>query len=328
MTIILRTLKNGLEVISLYVPGLQSVGIALGVKYGSIDDQPHINGSAHFLEHMLFKGTKKRTWADINNEIRSIGAYQNAMTDFETTTFIIQAFKNDLSKAMNLLSDIIKNSILPEKEFNLERGPIMNENLMHLDNPMSFVSDFLPRAIYKKNPARMPTGGDNEKTVKYIKRQDLVQIYQNYYTPKNMFLAIYGGINAVNSFKIASKYFSDFDKQYIPKQRKIIKEKQTKTKITIKKPGLKSTMIGIGFQCNGFKLQKLNEYASLQIVSEILSNNLFDEIREKKGLSYYSGADYNQFNTFSFISAISNTKQENKNEVINIMLETLSNIEN
>ncbi|MCL4380929.1 insulinase family protein [Candidatus Marsarchaeota archaeon] len=328
MSTILKTLPNGLQVIAVEVPGLQSIGIAAGVKYGSIDENPRINGSAHFLEHMLYKGTKKRTWQDISNEARSLGAYQNAMTDFEATIFMIQSFKGDIAKAMALFSDIIKNSSIPEKEFDLERGPIMNENLMDLDNPMRFVSDFIPRAIYKKNPARMPVGGDNEKTVKNIRRSDLVDIYENYYTPKNMLLVVYGGVSAAKSFAVAKRWFSDFDRKYVPKQRKIINETQVKTKISEKRPGLKSTLIGIGLKCNEFDPKKTEEHASLEIISEILSNNLFDEIREKKGLSYFSTAGYNQYSTFSFLSAFSNTKPENKNEVINIMLETLEKMQN
>ncbi len=327
MSIVSKVLHNGLQVIAVEAPGLQSVGIAVGVKYGSIDEDPRINGAAHFLEHMLYKGTKKRTWQDISNEVRSLGAYQNAMTDFETTTFMMQSFKGDTAKSMDIISDIIKNSTIPENEFNLERGPIMNENLMDLDNPMRFVFDFLPRAIYKKNPARMPVSGDNEKTVKYIKRDDLANIYEKYYTPKNMLLVIYGGLSTTKSLAIAKRWFSDFDRDYVPKQREIINEKQVKTRISEKRPGLKSTLIGIGFKCNEFNPKKIEEQASLEILSEILSNNLFDEIREKKGLSYFSTASYNQYSTFSFLSAFSNTKPENKNEVINIMLETFEKIQ-
>ena len=328
MNTVLKVLPNGLQVIAIEVPGLQSVGIAAGVKYGSIDENPRINGSAHFLEHMLYKGTKKRTWQDISNEVRSLGAYQNAMTDFETTTFMMQSFKGDIAKSMDIISDIIKNSTIPQNEFDLEKGPIMNENLMDLDNPMRFVFDFLPRVIYKKNPARMPVSGDNEKTVKYIKRSDLVNIYEKYYTPKNMLLVIYGGISTAKSLALAKRWFSDFDREYIPNQRKIISETQVKTKISEKRPGLKSTLIGIGFKCNEFDQKKIEEHASLEIISEILSNNLFDEIREKKGLSYFSTASYNLYSTFSFLSAFSNTKPENKNEVINIMLGTLEKMQN
>lgn len=324
---LIKTLKNGMNIIAVHNPGLQSVGIAACVKFGSIDENPKINGSAHYLEHMLFKGTKKRTWKDIGNKTREFGIYSNAMTDFETTTYMMQCYKTDLEKTMDLLSDQIKNSILPKKEFNLERGAIINENLMRLDNPGYFLYDVLPRTIFKKHPARMPISGDNDNTVKKIKRNDLLKIFKEDYAPKNMALAIFGGSSVDNSLNIASKYFSDFNKTYAPKKRIIANEKQSKTKLVIKKPGLNNTIIGIGLKCNEFEISDLQEYAGLKIITQVLSNNLYDEIREKRGFYYYSRADLNSYSTFGFISLISNSKPENKNDVINIMLDELEKIE-
>ena len=145
MSIVSKVLHNGLQVIAVEAPGLQSVGIAVGVKYGSIDEDPRINGAAHFLEHMLYKGTKKRTWQDISNEVRSLGAYQNAMTDFETTTFMMQSFKGDTAKSMDIISDIIKNSTIPENEFNLDFCPKCHNLLSH---PSIYLHSALSNAGY------------------------------------------------------------------------------------------------------------------------------------------------------------------------------------
>ena len=123
------TLGNGLRVIIYPRPQLESVGIAVGVNYGSIDDPGRIGGAAHYLEHMLFKGTKKRSVLEITNSGRSLG-YINATTTYETTVYLMQGYSGYFGRMMDLLSDMIKNSTLPERECRLEMGPVINENLM------------------------------------------------------------------------------------------------------------------------------------------------------------------------------------------------------
>ena len=282
-----KFMKNGLKVVTNSTPHLQTVGIAFGVKFGSIDEKPGINGAAHFLEHMLFKGTAKRTWKQISDQLKELGVYNNAFTDHETTVYFMQAYRGYFEKAIDIFSDMIKNSKLPEKEFELERGPIINENLIRHDNTKYMISDYMPRVLYKKHPAKMSVGGDNQKSISKIKRADLMDIYGSYYTPKNSVLSIYGGISTEKALSAASKYFGDFERNFRSKPRHMAREKQEKKVLTIARKGIKQTRIGIGFKCAEFDKADTDEFLAMTVIERYLDDKLFEEIRQKRGLSYH-----------------------------------------
>ncbi|MDE1874310.1 MAG: insulinase family protein [Candidatus Micrarchaeota archaeon] len=306
----LFTLDNGLRVAIYPAPQYQTVGVAVGVRYGSIDEDPRVSGAAHYLEHMLFKGTRKRTWQEINDIPRNLGMMRNAFTDKETTTYFLGAYKGYLNKAIDLLSDQIMNSTFPKKEFELERGPIINENLINDDSPIYMFYDFLPKVLYKKHPARLPTGGD-EASIRRTDLQDVLKIYDRYYSPQNMLVTIYGGVSTEKALATVKKHFSGFERKYNAQKRIQAKEKQVKSEITVLKKGIKQTRIGIGFKTKGFAEAHTKEYLTVSLISEILSRRLFDEVREKRGLSYDPRASYSAYGTFGFMAAAAGVEPKN-----------------
>lgn len=315
-----RNLDNGLRVSAYSFPQLETVSICLGVRFGSIDEKPSINGSAHFLEHMMFKGTKKRTWKQIDDQLKSLGIQYNAFTDHETTSYFMQVYKGYFDKTMALLSDMINNSTLPEREFELERGPIINENMIHQDNPRYMIYDYLPRVLYKKHPARMSIGGDNEKTIKNIRRGDLLEIYDTYYNPGNSALAIYGGVSTERAFASALKYFGSHENENRTPKRKIARERQVRRTVTIERKGIKQTRVGLGFVCGEFNKANIDEFLALSVIERYLSDKLFEEVREKRGLSYDPMASYNPYSTFGFIAAAAGVEPKKLNETRKIIL--------
>lgn len=315
-----NTLDNGLKVLCGSQPGLQTVTFAFGVHYGSVDENPKVNGSAHFLEHMLFKGTKKRNWKQISDQLKELGVRYNAFTDHETTVYYMQTYRGYANKTMEIMSDMILNSTLPEKEFELERGPIINENLIHHDNSKYMISDYIPKALYKKNPAKMSVGGDNEKTISKIRREDLENIYTNYYTPKNSVLSIYGGMGEKEMAGLASRYFGGMDGAYKKPERKVAREKQERRLVTMARKGIKQTRIGIGFQCSEFSERSINEYITLLVAERYLDDRLFDEVRQKRGLSYDPMASYEPYDTFGFIAAATGIEPKKVEEAKKVML--------
>jgi predicted Zn-dependent peptidase len=284
-------------------PALQTVGLAVGVRYGSVDENPMINGSAHFLEHMMFKGTERRTWRQINEEVKSIGAYQNAFTSWEMTMYLIQSYKGKFERAIDITSDMIKGSTIPPKEMELERGPIINENLMSIDNPQNLFQDYMPRALFKKHPVKMPIGGDNKKTIKKITRDHLFEIYEKNYAPENMVVSISGGITEERALGLAERYFGDFERDYRKKARSIAREEQKRTTMKVKKKGIKQARIGVGFKCGEFRPDNIDEYLNMLVVNELLRYRLYEEVREKRGLSYDPYCTYNSYQSFGFIAA-------------------------
>ncbi len=322
-----RLLGNGLGVSAYSFPQLETVSVCLGVRFGSVDENPRINGAAHFLEHMMFKGTGKRTWKELDNGIKELGIQYNAFTDHETTAYFMQVYKGYFEETMELLSDMINNSTLPEKEVGLERGPIINENMIHHDNPRYMISDYIPRVLYKRHPARMSVGGDNETTIKKITREDLDTIYETYYTPRNSTLSIYGGVDYKKAFDMADKYFGRMDGKYVKPKREVAKEKQEGRTITIKRKGIKQTRIGVGFICGEYRKNDVDEFLALEIVGRYLSDKLFEEIREKRGLSYDPMASYNPYSTFGFIAAAAGVEARNMEKAKGIILGEFKKLE-
>lgn len=321
-------LENGLRVFIYSFPELQTVGLSLGVKYGSVDEKPEVNGAAHFLEHMMFKGTKKRTWKDINEQVKDIGAYDNAYTDREITSYLFQVQKNYIEKGISLLSDMTMNSTIPEKEFELERGPIVNENLIHEDNPENLFYDYMPKVLFKGHPAEMPVGGNNELTIKKITREHLYDIYKRYYCPKNMFLCIAGGIKTENAINLAKKYFEKYESEFNTPKRIIFNGKNKLQEVIVKKIGIKQARIAIGFSLSAFNKEKIHESATMEVINELIKYRLYEEIREKHGLSYDPFSVYEAGNTIGMISAEAGTEPKNIEKVRRIIINEFEKIQN
>ncbi len=321
------TLDNGMKVAICSAPQFQTVGITVGVKYGSVDEKPAINGAAHYLEHMLFKGTKKRTWQEIHDEARNLGMNQNAFTNKETTAYFLGAYKGYFSRAADLLSDMIKNSTFPEKEFELERGPILNENLIRSDTPMYFFYDFMPKALYAKHAAKMPVAGD-EDAIKRTTRQDILKVYDKYYNPRNMIVSVYGGVSQKNALDTIKKNFGEMDKEYAAPARQTAKEKQEKKEIVINKRGIRQTRIGIGFKTKSFADSGIREYLAVSVMTETVRRRMFDEVRDKRGLSYDPNAFYMSYNTFGFISSVAGVEPKNLDKAKAVMLDVFEGMQN
>ncbi len=323
-----KTLDNGLKVSVHPFPGLETTAVCLGVRFGSIDEEPRINGAAHFLEHMLFKGTKKRTWKEIDDQLKELGVRYNATTDHETTLYFMQSFKDYFGKTMEILSDMVNNSTIPENEFELERGPIINENMMHHDNPRYMISDYIPRVLYRKHPAKMSVGGDNEKTIRNTTRDDLARIYERYYTPKNCVLSIYGGISSKDALSLAERYFGVMDRKYRGLKRRAAVEKPVKRSITIERRGIRQARIGVGFLCKEYSERDIDEFIALNLAERYIGDKLFEEIREKKGLSYDPMASYNSYSTFGFIAGVAGIEPKNYSTALKIMIGEFEKLQN
>lgn len=324
----LYTLKNGINFIIDSRKGFETVSIVLNVRYGSLYESMHTNGSAHFLEHMLFKGTKKRTWKDISNQTRTLGIYSNASTDFEATNYIMRAYKDYAKSAFDILSDMLINSTLPIDEFEKERGAIINENLIFENNPRNFGYEYLPRALYDKYPAKMPIGGDNEHTIKHITREHLNNIYLDAYVPKNLTLTVYGGISESAALSYAKRYFGVFERVGERKTDIICKEPQRKNQKSFKRAGVTQSRIAIGFKCKGASQMPLEEYIALIIADKLLNNLVYDEIRERNGLSYDPSGACNMWRGFGFICMDAGVEPKDMDKAKSIMLKIITDAHN
>lgn len=199
------TLSNGLRVATEDY-GLPTCTVGIWIDAGSRFETERTNGTAHFLEHMAFKGTKKRTQTDLELEVENMGAHLNAYTSREQTVYYAKAFSKDLPKAVDILSDILQNSTLGEAEIERERGVILREMQEVETNLQEVVFDHLHATAYQGTPLGRTILGPTEN-IKSITAKDLRDYINTHYKAPRMVLAAAGGVNHDELVKYAEKHF-------------------------------------------------------------------------------------------------------------------------
>src|SRR6185369_6739886 len=189
----LTELANGVRVITQPTPGLQGAAIAIHVLSGSRDEDPSIGGASHFVEHLLFKGTEKRTSYQITTELDAIGAQPNACTSQEGVTYYLKALSRDLPQAFDVLSDMFLNSSFPEKEIDMERGVVLEEIKRAEDSPDRFLYNRFAAGFWADHPLGRPVLGTPE-VIGSITRDQLMHHMRERYVPKSTVVAAAGNI--------------------------------------------------------------------------------------------------------------------------------------
>ena len=200
------TLKNGLKVLY-QKTNSNSATVNVLVKTGSNNESNGISGISHFIEHMLFEGTKKRPNSRlIANEIEKLGGIFNAYTSGEVTCYYAKVMNKDIEKAFEILSDIILNPLFENKIIGKERKVIMKELHMVIDDPRFYQWRLFQKELFKGHPAANPTLGTSA-SLKSMSREKILNYYRKYYSADKMVISVAGNIDGVNS--MAEKYFSD-----------------------------------------------------------------------------------------------------------------------
>ncbi len=280
-------LKNGLKVITVPMKGTKTATVFVMIGTGSRYEVKDISGISHYLEHLFFKGTKKRPTALlISEELEGIGAEFNAFTSKEYTGFYIKvpAFKLDV--ALDVISDILFNSLFLSKEIERERGTIQEEIKMVKDDPLRYVADLFETLLYGETPMGREIIG-TPKTVSSIERKQIVSYLKKHYVADNAMLVIAGAIEDVQVQKKVKKYFKDFKEGDRKKVAEIIGN-QIKPEILIYPKATEQIHLSIGVR--GYSTKHKDKYV-LTLLSVILgggmSSRLFISVRERLGLAYY-----------------------------------------
>ena len=288
-----QTLKNGLRVITVPLRDATSVTVLALFATGSKYETKENNGLSHFLEHMMFKGTKKRpTPMSIAEELDGVGGAFNAFTGHEETGYWVKADYSHLDLVLDVVSDMLINSKFDKKEMEKERGAIIEEMNMIKDNPRRYVANLLYRLMYGDQPAGWDIIGTKE-VVSKVSREELVKYYKSQYGVENMTLVVSGKFNNDEIIKKIDKYFSHLNKQN-PYEKLKTTEEQKNPKILVNFKETDQTHLYLAFRA--FDIFDERKYA-LSVLSLILgegmSSRLFTRIREKQGLAYaiYSGID-------------------------------------
>ena len=316
----LTTLKNGLTLITVPVPSLDSVTTLVAVGAGSRYETKKINGISHFLEHMFFKGSTKYPSAEIiSNLVDGIGAVNNAATHKEYTYYWIKSAAKHVELSIDILSSMLKESLLAKEEVEREKGVIVEELRMYRDNPQRYIWDLYERLQFGDQPLGWDIGGD-EVTINSITRKDFVKYVDSLYSSKNMVLVFAGKIPS-NIKELAEKYFSDLPKRSSFKQVPYIKQKRFKPKISVfyKKTDQANLILGV----EGFSRVDTKRYAAkilATILGEGMSSRLFIQVRERRGLAYTVSADHDTYQDTGTFTVFAGLKLEKVSEGLEVIL--------
>ncbi len=279
-----KILSNGIRVVAEKMTSVKSVSIGLWVNVGSRDEEPEEHGMSHFLEHMFFKGTKKRSARDIAREIDAIGGELNAFTSRESTTFYAKVLDEHLPQAIDLLSDNFHSSKFDPREIEREKQVVIEEIKMVEDDPEDYVHDLYIKDIWKGNPLSRPILG-TVKTVSSINRKKILRFLKRTYDPREIVIAVAGRFDPTSLMTLLEESFGEYN----PKKTAL--QPRQPPKITphfqVKKRKLEQVHICIGTP--GLKQGHPDRYA-LYVMNNILgggvSSRLFQEVRERRGWAY------------------------------------------
>jgi predicted Zn-dependent peptidase len=305
------------------MPGLESVTVTVWVKTGSRFEEKETNGISHFLEHMVFKGSKKRPTAKaISEVVDSIGGEFNAATSKDWTNFYIKTRVGNLETATDVLSDMVLNPILASDEIEREKGTIIQEIAMYEDTPIMHIGDIFEELIFDGSPLGWEIIGSS-KTVKTIERNDFVRYRDIHYHPDEMMVSVVGGIEENKVGKLVQKYFGSLARS---KEKASIgtefRSKQTIPQFKLQTKKAEQAHLIIGFTSEGRNYE--GRYAQSVLATILgggMSSRMFMEVRERRGLAYAVRTGMDRYQEVGYLSTYAGVNVEKADEAVKVMLD-------
>jgi len=310
-----KILKNGMTIIFEQRKGSGVISLAFAVKYGGIHESKNEKGISHFIEHMLYKGTRNRTAKQISEEIEKNGGILNGFTEDELTAYWCKMPANKIKIALDVLSDMMLNPLFDEKEIVKERKVIIEEIKMRKDNPQIYVTDRIQNLLYSGNLGMDLIG--NEKTLASLDRKKLVNKFKKVYGSENMILCAVGDANFKKLCNFCERKFKKSGFKINKLKIRLKNQKKIEKRYGLDQANL---VFAYHIPC---ALQKGN-YAA-QVLSCLMaggmSSKLWQEIREKRNLAYSVKGFFNIGKNFGYSAIYVGTSPENINIVKKIILE-------
>lgn len=320
-------LKNGLRIITVPQNNTQAVTVLVLVGTGSKYERKEINGISHFLEHMYFKGTKKRPdTTAIAETLDRVGGIYNAFTGEEYTGFFAKTDAKHLDLALDIISDIFLNSKLDPEEIKKEKGVIIEEINMYFDHPSSYVQTLWDKLLYGDQPAGWGIIGTKE-SVSRISRQQLSEYMRNQYTASNTVVCVAGNIlyNPIVANKI-KEYFLKIRIQKPFGKKKVI-EKQEKPRCLLQYRKTDQTHFCLGVRAyNLFHPQQYAQDLLGALLGGMMSSRLFIKIREELGMAYYITTTVSSFTDTGYLVTQAGVDNRRVEKAISIILKEYKKI--
>ncbi|MDD3336610.1 MAG: pitrilysin family protein, partial [Eubacteriales bacterium] len=314
------TLPNGLRVVGEKLTHVRSCTVGVWVKVGSTNEQEAENGLSHFIEHMVFKGTKTRSARDIAEEMDLVGGQLNAFTSKECTCFYAKVIDEDLRLAVDILADLALRPTFDEKELNKERGVVLEEIAMVEDTPEDLVHELLAQSEFEGS-LQYPILGTKQRIQGYS-CEDMLSYWRKHYVPRNMVLAIAGNYDWDAFIQLVTEYFDEFPNQNgeeTPAQaQRFVSGRMARNKDT-EQLHICMGFPGVPSDCD--------ELYSISVFNNALgggmSSRLFLRIREELGMAYSVYSYAGSYSDIGCFNVYAGTTPENGETVLREMQEQM-----
>jgi predicted Zn-dependent peptidase len=304
------SLSNGLRIISRPSAGEGSVSLGFWINIGGRYETPANKGISHYLEHLLFKGSRKYSCRRIKESVEGVGGSLNGFTSEENTCYLVKIPGRHLSAALDILSDMVSSPCLNEGDIDKERTVILEELKMYMDLPQNYVYDLLDGLLWPAQPIGSPVIGTVDSVTR-ISREDLRSFQKGHYTPANIVVSAAGSLDHDLLVKMVSRIFSGMDSgktnSFTP-----ARDGQDKKQLRILNKDTEQTHMAMGFHAlkRGHPLKYAQTLLHV-VLGANMSSRLFNEVREKRGLAYEIGSGlkrYHDTGAFLIHAGIDNRK--------------------
>jgi len=291
-------LDNGIRIVSESIPHVRSVSLGVWADVGSRDENRGQNGISHFLEHMVFKGTKKRSVREIAQSLESLGGYLNAFTTKEQTCFYARVLDTNVVEAMDVLSDLVLHATFKEQELEKEKLVVIEELKNAEDDPEDIIHDYFEKALFPEHSLGYPIIG-TEENLRRFRREDLITHVSHHYHPTRIVIAAAGHVDHDRLVKLSQRYFGHFKFGSLQRKRppgptRVLRP----SKAEYPRP-INQAHVCLGTV--GYHIHHKDRYPLLllnALLGEGMSSRLYQTIREKHGFAY---------SVYSFVNLLSDT---------------------
>ena len=322
MSVQTHRLKNGFRIVTEHMPGLHSASVGIWVKAGCRHERADQNGIAHFLEHMAFKGTAKRTSLEIAEAVENVGGYINAYTSREVTAFYARVLKNDVGLALDVLADIVQNPVFDPREIDVERGVILQEIGQALDTPDDIIFDWLQETAFPDQPMGRSILGPAER-VRAFGKDDFQDFVRHNYRPSEMILSAAGAVDHDALVAQAEDLFGGMDTgQQGPQVAATYKGGELRETKDLEQAHFAFALPAPGYRDDDIYVAQIHAIA----LGGGMSSRLFQEVREKRGLCYSIFAQSGAFDDSGLLTIYAGTGVGELEELSHLVIDELRRV--
>lgn len=318
-----KTYPSGLRLVAQRMEHLYTVSIGMYINVGSVRETEKENGYSHFIEHLMFKGTERRTCAQISETMENIGAQFNAFTSKDNTCYYTKSASDDITTCLDLLSDMYFNSTFDEKELEKEKSVVIEEIAMNDDHPDDVCQDLISTAAYRNQKIGQTILGKAEN-IRYSDRHSILEYRKKYYLPSNTVISVAGNFQFEQLDELIIKYFennfADFDKSSVEEEEQSVYSQDFLSRFK----DTEQSHLSMAFCGCNMAQQDTSVYALMtSILGGGMSSRLFQSVREQHGLAYTVYAYSSSYRNSGYIEIYCGTGSDNVSKLCGLLEKVL-----